>query len=100
MSIVLRYNIILILLITAISFVVFFSFSKTIYAQSFTATTTVTISVCGDGVAAGVEICDDGFANNDGAYSLSIAGRRCKPDCSGYGPYCGDVILHSLNAEE
>ena len=100
MSIVLRHNIILILLTAMISLVVFFSFSGIARAQGFIATTTVTISVCGDGIAAGVEICDDGFANNDGAYSSSIAGRRCKPDCSGYGPYCGDVILQSLNSEE
>ena len=100
MPIVFRHNIILILLTAMISLVVFFSFSETTYAQGFVATTTVTVSVCGDGIAAGVEICDDGFANNDGAYGLSIAGRRCKPDCTGYGPYCGDVILQSLNSEE
>lgn len=100
MFVVLRYSLILRLLSVVILFAVFFSFCETIHAQGFIATTTVTISVCGDGIAAGAEICDDGFANNDGAYSSSIAGRRCKPDCSGYGPYCGDVILHSLNSEE
>ncbi|MCK5027439.1 MAG: DUF4215 domain-containing protein [Candidatus Pacebacteria bacterium] len=69
------------------------------FSQPYYATTTVSVSVCGDGIVLG-EVCDDGFLNNDGAYSNSIAGRRCLPDCSGYGPYCGDIIIHFLYSEE
>jgi cysteine-rich repeat protein len=55
--------------------------------------------VCGDGIVDG-EICDDGAANNDGAYATSIATRRCLPGCDGYGPYCGDLELAPLFGEQ
>jgi cysteine-rich repeat protein len=63
-----------------------------------TATTTVTLSVCGDGIVDGTEFCDDG--TNTGAYSTSIAGRNCNPLCSAYGPYCGDSVTMVFYGEE
>ncbi len=63
-------------------------------------TTTLSVGVCGDGVISTNEVCDDGSANNDGAYATSTATRRCNASCSGYGPYCGDDILQTLFGEE
>lgn len=68
----------------------FFSFVwNNAYAQ-YSATTSVSLTVCGDAIVAGPEICDDG--TNTGAYALSIITRNCDPLCRGYGPYCGDGI--------
>ncbi|MGB5705131.1 MAG: fibro-slime domain-containing protein, partial [Polyangiales bacterium] len=39
---------------------------------------------CGDEVATRFEFCDDGAAENTGAYG------HCMPDCSALGPHCGD----------
>ena len=68
--------------------------------QATTLPTSITISICGDGIINAGEVCDDGLANNDGAYGSSTAQRRCNPDCLGYGPYCGDDILQVLHLEE
>jgi fibro-slime domain-containing protein len=43
--------------------------------------------ICGDGVLAGNEVCDDGPGRNDGMPG------HCKPDCSGRVASCGDGIL-------
>lgn len=84
---------------------VFFALSAIVPLSAFAqipeyATTTVSISVCGDGIVSDSEICDDGALNNDGAYGSSIAARRCLPDCGGYGPYCGDTVVQFLYSEE
>src|SRR5438876_442209 len=55
------------------------------YAWGATATTTVSISVCGNGTVEGAEVCDD--ENNNGAYGASIALRSCNSSCSGFAPY-------------
>jgi len=39
---------------------------------------------CGDGVVTRFEFCDDGSAQNTGAYG------QCMPDCTALGPHCGD----------
>jgi len=39
-------------------------------------------SVCGDGITASDEVCDDGV--NDGSYN------SCAPGCKAFGPRCGD----------
>lgn len=39
---------------------------------------------CGDGVVTRFEFCDDGSAQNTGAYG------HCMPDCTALGPHCGD----------
>lgn len=70
------------------------------YSEALYATTTISISICGNGIADGAEVCDDGTSNNDGIYSSSTAGRRCSPNCRSFGPYCGDSILHAYYSEE
>jgi fibro-slime domain-containing protein len=45
------------------------------------------VSICGDGIVVGDEVCDDGV--NDGSYG------SCMPDCTARGPFCGDGILQS-----
>ena len=67
---------------TILCVVAFFVLPLSVSAQAYYATTTVSVSVCGDGIVSG-EVCDDGALNNDGVYANSIAGRRCLPDCSG-----------------
>ena len=55
--------------------------------------TSIFISICGDGIIQPGELCDDGAANNLGAYGSSISQRHCAPGCESYGPYCGDGVL-------
>ncbi len=55
--------------------------------------TSITISICGNGQVDPGEACDDGIGNNVGSYGSTTAQRVCLPDCSGYGPYCGDGVL-------
>jgi cysteine-rich repeat protein len=69
-----------------------------VYAD--TATTTVNITVCGDGILAGMEICDYGSARNQGLYSTSSAEAQCYPGCTGFAPYCGDGILQPFYGEQ
>jgi len=68
-----------------------------VHAQ-YAATTTVSLTVCGDGVVGGNELCDDG--SNTGAYGSSIATRNCNPICAAYGPYCGDSVTQVFYGEE
>lgn len=69
-------------------------------ATIFTPTTTVEVLICGDAIIQTGEICDDGDANNDGAYATSTALRRCQANCLAYGPYCGDGSLQPFFGEE
>lgn len=69
------------------------------HAQSFSATTTLRISVCGNNIVdPPLEVCDDGV--NNGLYATSTAGKNCMPDCSSFAPYCGDGILQQLFGEQ
>ena len=69
------------------------------HAQFFTATTTVHISVCGNGIVDPPdEACDDGV--NNGQYATSTGGRQCMPDCTSFAPYCGDNILQPQFGEQ
>ncbi len=71
---------------------------SSLYAQHIhTATTSVNITICGDGIVHPGQVCDDGV--NTGEYATSTATRNCLPDCSGFGPYCGDGILQTLFGE-
>ncbi|MDP9033190.1 MAG: DUF4215 domain-containing protein, partial [Myxococcota bacterium] len=45
-------------------------------------------TICGDGIVAGNEQCDNGTANNTGGYG------KCSPTCT-LGPYCGDAIVQN-----
>ena len=51
-------------------------------------------STCGDGIKTPDEACDDGAANNTGAYN------HCKADCTGRGAFCGDGIVQADKGEE
>ena len=62
-----------------------------------TATTTLTLSICGNSLVDNNEQCD--VPGETGAYSTTIAGRQCKTSCQ-WGPYCGDGILQVSQAEE
>ncbi len=62
--------------------------------------TTITISICGDGISNAGEVCDTGYAMNDGGYGSSTAERRCNADCTAYGPYCGDGIFQARYTEQ
>lgn len=68
-----------------------------VIAQVFTATTTISLSICGDSKVDPGEDCD--APGEVGEYSTSIAGRQCRPSCN-WGPYCGDGILQTQFGEE
>lgn len=61
-------------------------------------TTTITISICYNGIIDAGEVCDDGLFNT-GAYGSTSAERHCNATCSGFGPYCGDGTLQALYSE-
>lgn len=63
------------------------------------ATTTVMVTICGDGIVGWGEVCDV-LGGNDGAYSTSTAGLHCNATCTAFAPYCGDRILQALYGEE
>lgn len=90
----------LFLLGTTLMFTPVIFFSAPSSAVGAVATTTIVISICGDGLPNLGEVCDSGVAFNDGAYSSSTSGRRCNFNCTAYGPYCGDVILQALYSEQ
>ena len=76
----------------------FFLFLPSFLQAQIIATTTVTISLCGDLITTAPEECDgEGLGN--GAYSTSIAGRNCSPTCT-WGPYCGDAVLQASQGEQ
>lgn len=86
----------LILLLASASFVLTPSTSE---AATITyATTTLTLSICGNEVVDDGEDCDVVPPQN-GDYSQTIAGRECTAQCF-YGPYCGDGILQTIFGEE
>jgi cysteine-rich repeat protein len=66
-------------------------------AQNFSASTTLTLSICGNELVDVGEDCD--VSGETGVYSQTIAGRQCTPQCK-FGPYCGDGILQTAFGEE
>ncbi|MEK7638661.1 MAG: DUF4215 domain-containing protein [Patescibacteria group bacterium] len=72
-------------------------FTPTPVAAQFTATTTLTLSVCGNIIVDPGEQCD--VPGETGVYSQTIAGRQCTVSCL-FGPYCGDGILQTIHQEE
>lgn len=62
-----------------------------------TATTTLILSICGNGLVDDPEQCD--VPGETGLYSTTIAGRQCTISCN-WGPYCGDGILQTSFTEE
>jgi len=65
-------------------------------AQSV-ATTSFTLSICGNEIVDANEDCD--VLGETGVYSQTIAGRQCTASCF-FGPYCGDGTLQSSFGEE
>jgi cysteine-rich repeat protein len=74
----------------------FFLIPVSAFAQLTVATTTITISICGDLVVNSGEDCD--VPGDAGEYSTTIAGRECTTECQ-WAPYCGDAILQTLYGE-
>lgn len=74
--------------------------AEVVHAQAYVATTTVSLTVCGDGIVADNEFCDDGVLNNTGAYGFSIATRHCNSTCTAWGQYCGDAVMQTQQGEE
>lgn len=70
---------------------------ETIAITTGSATTTLTLSICGNALVDDGEQCD--VLGENGVYSTTIAGRQCTPNCQ-WGPYCGDGILQVSQAEE
>lgn len=62
-----------------------------------TATTTLSLSICGNALVDDDEECD--VPGEIGLYSTSIVGRQCTLSCN-FGPYCGDGILQTQYVEE
>ena len=84
------YRLLLLVLIASI-------ISPQIAIAQTTATTTLTLSICGNLIVDDGEDCD--VLGETGVYSQTIAGRQCTTQCF-FGPYCGDGILQSAYAEE
>lgn len=62
-----------------------------------TATTTLSLSICGNALVDVGEQCD--APGETGVYSQTITGRQCNASCL-FGPYCGDGILQTTFGEE
>ena len=69
----------------------------TITSAQSVATTSMTLSICGNEIVDANEDCD--VLGETGVYSQTIVGRQCTASCF-FGPYCGDGILQSSFAEE
>jgi len=67
------------------------------FAQFQVASTTLTISICGNAIVDDGEQCDQ--PGETGVYSQTIVGRQCTPVCV-WGPYCGDGILQTAFGEQ
>ncbi len=68
------------------------------YVAADNLTTTVNLLVCGDGIAGGAEVCDDGI--NIGGYGSTTAARNCNAGCQSFSEYCGDGILQVRFSEQ
>jgi len=90
-----------IVLLGAFSAYFFGTTQTTVHGQSpYLATTTLEISICGDGIIQPEEICDAGDPFNTGAYATSSADKVCANDCQSFGPFCGDGNLAPFFGEE
>lgn len=78
-------------------FLCFFSVQHYTYSQVRVATTTLTISICGDLVVNSGEECD--VLTPSSVYSTTIVGRQCTAQCQ-WAPYCGDATLQTIYGEQ
>src|SRR5690606_34008867 len=79
---------------------VFCIFATPVFAQMSSpiiATTTLSLSICGNEIVDDGEECD--VIGETGGYSTTITGRQCDVDCN-FGPYCGDTIMQTIYGEE
>ncbi|MBI2120366.1 MAG: DUF4215 domain-containing protein [Parcubacteria group bacterium] len=74
-------------------------FVPSLQSSAAPATTTVQVTICGDGIVGWGEVCDV-LGGNDGAYATSFAGHHCNSTCTAFAPYCADQILQALYGEE
>lgn len=87
-----RFAYLLVVIVTIVSVPVL------VFAQTFSsATTTLTLSICGNALVDDGEQCD--VPGETGVYSTTIVGRQCSAICK-WGPYCGDGILQTSQTEE
>ncbi len=84
-------------LITLFAFLFFTVSASVVLAEARIATTSLTISICGDLIINAGEECD--VPTDTGEYSTTIIGRQCNSICK-WAPYCGDSILQTLYGEE
>ena len=88
----------LLLVALGVAFFVCCPLTTNTYAATITtATTTINLSICGNGLVDAGELCD--VPGETGLYSTSIAGRQCTVKCK-FGPYCGDGVLQTTFGEE
>lgn len=83
----------------ALLVVLFLFYPATSFASNsvLIATTSLTLSICGNAIVDPGESCD--VPGETGVYSTTIAGRQCTNQCV-FGPYCGDGILQTTFGEE
>jgi cysteine-rich repeat protein len=67
---------------------------------AYNLSTSLSISICGDGIVQQSELCDAGTGNFGNSYASSIASRMCNEGCENFGPYCGDGILQVRFGEQ
>lgn len=77
--------------------IIFYFISNAVLAANNQATTTVTVSICGNSMVEGSEQCD--VPGQTGEYSTTKDGRQCSVSCF-WGPYCGDGIMQTIYGEE
>ena len=70
--------------------------SPSVAGASFVSTSVI-ITVCGNGEKDAGEVCDSGADN--GKYGSSATNKYCNTTCDGYAPYCGDKTVQSAYGE-
>ena len=89
--------VVLIFLFSAVFYSSQLQIASALAPTSFIATTSISLSICGNHIVDNGEQCD--VSGEIGVYSTTIVGRQCNTTCH-YGPYCGDAILQTAFGEE